>query len=145
MQAIRIFYLVGSAHCKHMPMQYCTVVLLWRPFIMQRSTTCSLNSLPYSVQCLINSCFTSFFWEEILSSPVSWYVLYLIMASVSWYVLYLIVASVSWHVLYLIVASVSWYVLYLIVASVSWYVLYLIVASVSWYVSYRDFAGDTQP
>ncbi len=37
MQAIRIFYLVGIAQCKHetYAITYnCTVVQLWRPFIM---------------------------------------------------------------------------------------------------------------
>ncbi len=29
-----------------------------------------------SLQCLINSCFTQFFWGEIQCSPVSWYVSY---------------------------------------------------------------------
>ncbi len=40
------------------------------------------------MQCLINSCFTKFFWGEIQCSPVSWYIshrgLCIVMRIVSW-------------------------------------------------------------
>ncbi len=78
---------VPNVNIKHMPLP---ILYLWRPFIMQRSTACSANSWqwPYSMQCLINSCFTKFFWGEIQCSPVSWCVSYrglcIVIRIVSW-------------------------------------------------------------
>ncbi len=46
MQAIRIFYLVGSAQCKHETYAI-TYIVLWYSYggpLMQRSTACSANS-----------------------------------------------------------------------------------------------------
>ncbi len=65
---------VGSANMNICHYLYCTVVQLWRPFIMQRSTAALsiVSNGHYSMQCSINSCFTQFCWGEIQCSPVSY-------------------------------------------------------------------------
>ncbi len=66
MQTIRILYLVWSARCEHetyaLPVLYCGTVM--EAFIMQRSSAAlaiaSTGPIVCTVQCLTNSCFTTF-------------------------------------------------------------------------------------